>query len=69
MGIVAILAMRLVPFEQVFNLPLPGCRIWNLIEIGLVVSEKKLFEKVDDADDAKDMPDADDTDDGSLSIL
>ena len=27
MGIVAILVMRPGPFEQIFNLPLPGCSI------------------------------------------
>ena len=46
MGIVAILAMRPGLFEQIFNLPLPGCCIWNLIEIDSAVSEEKLFEKV-----------------------
>ena len=30
MGIVAILAMRPGPSEQIFNLPLPGRCIWNL---------------------------------------
>ena len=58
MGIVAILFMRPGAFEQIFNLPLPVCCIWNLILIGPVVSEKKSFEKGYDA-----------TDDGSLSKL
>ena len=61
MGIMAILAMRAGPSAKIFNLPLPGCCMWNLIEIGPVVSEKS-FEKVDDAD-------ANDADGGSLSIL
>ena len=54
MGIVAILAKRPRPFEQISNLILPGCCIWNLIEIGPAVSEEKSFEKVNDADDADD---------------
>ena len=37
------------PFEQILNLPLPGCCIWNWTEIGPGVSEEKPFEKVDDA--------------------
>ena len=36
MGIVAILVSR--PFEQIFNLPLPG----SLTEIALAVSKEKL---------------------------
>ena len=50
MGIVTTLVMRSETFEQIFNLPLPGCCIWNLIEIGPAVSEKS-FEKVDDPND------------------
>ena len=46
----AILAMRPGSFEQSLNLPLPGCGIWNMIEISPGVSEEKPFEKVDDAD-------------------
>ena len=53
MGMVAILAKRPKPFEQIFNISLPGCCIWNLIEIGPAVSEEKLFEKVDNADDRR----------------
>ena len=52
MGIVAILAVIPGPFEQIFNLPLPGCCIWNLIEIGQATSEAKSSEKVDDEDNA-----------------
>ena len=59
MGVAAILVMRPGPFEQIFNLLLPGCYIWNLIEIGPAVSEEKSFEKVDDTN----------ADDRSLSIL
>ena len=66
MGNVAISVMRPGPFEQILNLPLSGCCIWNLIEISPVFSEKKSFEKVNDADDA-DGPDKED--EGSLSIL
>ena len=51
MGIVAILAMRSGPSEQIFNLPFQGCCIWNLIEIGPAVSELS-FEKCDDANNA-----------------
>ena len=47
MGIMAILVMRPGPFEQIFNLPMLGCCILNLIEIGPAVSEQKFFEKVD----------------------
>ena len=64
MGMAAILAMWPGPFEQILNPPLQGCSIWNLIEIGPGVSEKKSYEKVDDADDNDDN-----ADDGSLSIL
>ena len=60
MGIVAILAMRPGPFEQIFNIPLPG----NLREIGPAVSDQQIFVKMDDAD--KMMPTIDN---GSLSIL
>ena len=42
MGMAAIL----IPFEQIFNQPLPGGCVWNLIEIGPAVSEKKSFENV-----------------------
>ena len=49
-GMVAILDMWPGPFEQICNLPLPGCCIWNLIGIGPAVSEEKSFEKVDNAD-------------------
>ena len=57
MGIVASLVMKPRLFEQISNLPLPECCIWNLNEIGPVVSEEKSFEKIDN------------TDDSSLSIL
>ena len=50
MGIVAKLFLRPGPFEQIFNLPLPGCCIWNLIEIGPPVSKEKLFETVNTLD-------------------
>ena len=60
MGMAAILAMWPGPFEQILNLPLPGCCIWKKMEIGPGVSEEKQFEKDDDTDA---------TDDGSLSIL
>ena len=40
-GIMAILVRRPGPFQQIFNLPLPGCCIWNLTEIGPAVSEEK----------------------------
>ena len=51
MSTVTILVKRPGPFEQIFNLPLPGYCIWNLIEIGPAVSEEKSFEKVEDAHD------------------
>ena len=51
MGRAAILVIRPVPIEQIFNQPLPGSCIWNLIEIGPAVSEVKLSEKIDDTRD------------------
>ena len=57
----AILVRRPGPFEHILYLVLPGCCIWNLTEISLVVSEK-LCEKADNADDT------DNADDGPLSI-
>ena len=46
MGIVAILATRPGPFEQNFNLPLPGCCIWNLIENDPEFSKEKSLERL-----------------------
>ena len=43
---VAILAIRPAPSEQIFNKPLPGGCIWNLIEISTVVSKENSFEHV-----------------------
>ena len=53
MGMAAILAMIPIPFEQILNLLLPGCCLWNLIEIGPGILEEKSIEKVDDADDGR----------------
>ena len=47
MGMAAILVMWPEPFEQLFVPPIPGGYIWNLVTIGLVVSEEKSFEIVD----------------------
>ena len=43
MGMVAI---RLVPVEQISNQPLPGGCIWNLIKTGSAVSEEKSYENL-----------------------
>ena len=43
----AILVMRPGPFEQIFVPPSQGGSILNMASIGLVVSEEKMFEKVD----------------------
>ena len=47
MGMAAILVMWPTPFEQLFFPKGPGGCIWNLVAIGLVVSEEKPFEIVD----------------------
>ena len=47
MGMAAILVMWPGRFEQTFVLPSQGGSIWNLVSIGLVVSEEKMFENVD----------------------
>ena len=47
MGMAAMFVMWPRPFEQLFFPKGPGGCIWNLVAIGLVVSEKKLFEFVD----------------------
>ena len=46
-GMAAMLVMWPRPFEQLFFPKGPESRIWNLVEIGPVVSEEKLFEIVD----------------------
>ena len=47
MGMAAMLVMWPRPFEQLFFPKGPGGCIWNLVEIGPVVSEEKSFEIVD----------------------
>ena len=47
MGMVAMLIMWPGPFEQLFVPPTPADYMWNLVTIGPVVSEEKLFEIVD----------------------
>ena len=47
MGMAAILVMRPGPFEHLFVPSTPGGYIWNMVTVGLVVSEKKSFEIVD----------------------
>ena len=47
MGMAAMLVMWPRPFEQFFFPKGPGGCIWNLVAIGSVVSEEKLFEIVD----------------------
>ena len=47
MSMTAILVMWPGPFEQFFVPPIPGGYSWNLVTIGLVVSEEKSFEIVD----------------------
>ena len=47
MGMAAILVMWPRPFEQLFFPKGPEDCIWNLVAIGLVVSEEKSFEIVD----------------------
>ena len=47
MGMATILVMRSRPFEQFFFPTGPGDCTWNLVTIGPVVSEEKLFEIVD----------------------
>ena len=47
MGMAALLVMWPGPFEQTFVLPSHGDSIWNLASIGLVVSEEKIIENVD----------------------
>ena len=47
MGMAAMLVMWPRSFEQLFFPKGPGGCIWNLVAIGLVVSEKKSFETVD----------------------
>ena len=45
MGMAAILVMRQGPFEQIF-VPLSHAdSIWNLVTIGPVVSEEKMFKE------------------------
>ena len=43
MGIAAILFNSAVPFGQTDNTPSTEDPMWNLVKIGLVVSEKKTF--------------------------
>ena len=45
MAMVAILVMWPGPFEQIFIPPSHGGCIWNLILIGQVVSEEKMFKE------------------------
>ena len=45
MAMVAILVMWPGPFEQTFISPSHGGSIWNLILIGQVVSEEKMFKE------------------------
>ena len=47
MGMAAILVMWHVPFEETFVSLSQGGSTWNLASIGPVVSEEKMFEKVD----------------------
>ena len=47
MGMAAMLVMWPRSFEQLFFPKGPGGCIWNLVAIGPVVSEEKLFEIVD----------------------
>ena len=47
MGLAAMMVMWPRPFEQLFFPKGPGGCIWNLVAIGPVVSEEKLFEIVD----------------------
>ena len=47
MGMAAMLVMWPRPFEQFFFPKVPGGCVWNLVAIGLVVSEEKSFEIVD----------------------
>ena len=47
MGMTAMLIMWPRPFEQLFFPKGPGGCIWNLVAIGRIVSEEKLFEIVD----------------------
>ena len=55
MGMAAILVMWPRPFEQLFFPKCPGGCIWNLVAIGLVVSEEKSFEIVDGQTDGRQM--------------
>ena len=59
MGMAAMLVMWPRPFEQLFFPKGPGGWIWNLVAIGLVVSEEKSFEIVDGRTDGR-------TDDGAF---
>ena len=47
MGMATILVVWPGRFEQLFVPPTPGGYIWNLVTIGLVVSEEKSFEIID----------------------
>ena len=47
MGMAAMLVMWPRPFEQLFFPKNPGGCLWNLVAIGQVVLEEKLFEIVD----------------------
>ena len=47
MGMVASLVNRLEPFEHTFFPPVSGCLLWNLVLIGQLASEEKMFENVD----------------------
>ena len=47
MGMAAILVIWPGPFEQIFVPPSQEGAIWNLVSIGPVVSEEKMFENVD----------------------
>ena len=53
MGMAAMLVMWPRPFEQVFFHKGPGGCKWNLVAIGLVVSEEKSFEIVDGRTDGR----------------
>ena len=53
MGMAAMLVMLPRPFEQFFFPKDPGGCIWNLVAIGLVVSEEKSFEIVDGRTDVR----------------
>ena len=70
MGMAAMLVMWPRPFEQLFFPKGPEGCIWNLVAIGLVVSEEKSFEIVDGRrtpDDGRRTTDGR-TDDGRRSL-